>query len=341
MAQIDAQASQNGTDAEREATGSFSTYSGDPGAIAAATDQDADGLETSPDDGIVFLADLARSMQATAAAEQVRLAEATERRRQLHVGGIRAREAAEADEIRELADEDVKGINAWADGEIKRLKLERERRITARREQLQIRLEEHRAVIAREVEAVEAAVATYRAEIDRFFGGLESETDPVVIATEAGNRPEFPALDRIGPDDAPVVSGMAGGTTDETATAAEAVTSEAGDPGDVDRPGDAGDGSGPVDAVDAESDAMPVGVMDPEAIGQPEAGVRWDRATDGAAEPGADDAIGAEGADRPAEEPVAAVAEATAVMPRSSGAGSWLRWPNTSTNNSDRFGPGR
>lgn len=340
MAQIDAQANQNGTDAEREAIGSFSTYSADPGAIAEATDQTADGTETSPDDGVVFLADLARAMQATAAAEQARIAEATERRRQLHVGGIRAREAADADEIRELAEEDVKGISAWADGEIKRLKLERERRITARREQLQIRLEEHRAVIAREVEAVEAAVATYRAEIDHFFGGLESETDPVAIARQAGNRPAFPALDRIGPDDAPVVLNTTVVATTETEIAAAAMTTnEASDADDVDHPDDAGRGSGPVDVVDDGSDGMPVGVMDPDVIGQPEAGVRWDARIDAAAEPGAQDAIGAEEADQPTDEPAVAVAEATVVMPRSSGAGSWLRWP--SSNDRDRFGSGR
>lgn len=350
MAQIDAKVSQNGTEAERAATGSFSTYGGDPGSITEATDQTADGTETSPDDGIVFLADLARAMQATAAAEQARIAETTERRRQLHIGGIRAREAAEADEIREIADEDVSGINAWADGEIKRLKLERERRITARREQLQIRLEEHRAVIAHEVEVVEAAVATYRAELDRYFGGLESETDPVTIAQEAGKRPVFPALERIGPDDAPGGSGMTGAATVETAiaeTAAESdvATNEAIDVGKVDQPDASGEASGAVNAAStadadaADADATLVAVMDPEAIGQPDAGVRWDASTDAPAEPGADDAIGVEGADQPAEEPAGAVAEATAIMPRSSGAGSWLRWPNNSS--SDRFGPGR
>jgi hypothetical protein len=354
MGQIDAQASQNGTDAESEASGSFSTYGGDAGAEAETTDQSAEVTELSPDDGVVFLADLARAMQATAAAEQARIAEATERRRALHVGGIRAREAAEADEIRELADDDVKGINAWADGEIKRLKLERERRITARREQLQIRLEEHRAVVAREVEAVETAVATYRAQVDHFFGGLETETDPVVIASQAGNRPVFPDLDQIRPEDAssvlvaPVTSSEM--PIGEAPSGTEMAVHEGFDAGgvadggeDADQ-GDAASEAETNDPAQAESDAVPVAVMDPEAIAQSESGMRWDAATDAEAEPAAAavDAPAAEGAAQgdhaSTEEPVV-VAE-TAVLPRSSGAGSWLRWPN-GNNNSDRFGPGR
>ena len=137
-------------------------------------------------------------MQTTAAAEQARSAEETEQRRQSHIDAIRAREAIEAEELRELAKEDVKGIDAWSDGEIKRIKLERERRIAARREQLQIRLEEHRTVVGREVEAVEASVGAYRADIAEYFRRLESETDPVAIARFAGSRPPFPDLDQVG-----------------------------------------------------------------------------------------------------------------------------------------------
>ena len=183
--------------AEVSGSASFSTNGNDPGGFGAA-----DGAE-----GGQFLAELAKAMQTTAAAEQTRNAEETEQRRQSHIDAIRAREAIEAEELRELAKEDVKGIDAWSDGEIKRIKLERERRIAARREQLQIRLEEHRTVVGREVEAVEASVGAYRADIAEYFRRLESETDPVAIARFAGSRPPFPDLTQVGPDDA-------AGTTD-------------------------------------------------------------------------------------------------------------------------------
>ena len=155
---------------------------------------------------VSFLDDLAKAMRTTAAAEQARDAEFTDQRRQAHLDAIRAREALEAEELRELAKEDVKGIDAWSDGEIKRIKLERERRIASRREQLQVRLEEHRLVVASEVEAVEAAISSYRIETERFFDRLGSQTDPVEIARQAGTRPPFPDLEQIGPQEAPAVA---------------------------------------------------------------------------------------------------------------------------------------
>jgi hypothetical protein len=141
---------------ESAVTGSFSSNGNDPGAYALASE--IEGEERT--DGGTFLTDLAKAMQTTAAAEQARDAEITEQRRKAHLDSIRAREAIEAEDLRELAKDDVKGIDAWSDGEIKRIKLERERRIASRREQLQIRLEEHRAVVSREVDAVEVALAT-------------------------------------------------------------------------------------------------------------------------------------------------------------------------------------
>ena len=147
----------DGLDGEQGLSGSYSGNGNDPGSIAVVTDGTADAWV---DDGAMFLADLARAMRSTAAAEHTRDAEDTGRRRQAHLDAIRAREALEAEELREYAKEDVKGIDAWSDGEIKRVKLERERRIASRREHLQIRLEEHRTVVAREVEAVEAAIVS-------------------------------------------------------------------------------------------------------------------------------------------------------------------------------------
>src|SRR3954468_18244915 len=166
--------------------GSFSSNGNGPGAIA--TDVTGAGQDPS------FLDDLAKAMRTTAAAQQARDAELTDQRRQSHLDAIRAREALEAEELRELAKEDVKAIDAWSEGEIKRIKLERERRIASRREQLQIRLEEHRSVIGREGDAVEGAVASYRAEMDDFFTRLGGQTDPVEFARQAGSQPAFPDL---------------------------------------------------------------------------------------------------------------------------------------------------
>ena len=226
-----------------------------------------------PADGGQFLAELAKAMQTTAAAEQARNAEETEQRRQSHIDAIRAREAIEAEELRELAKDDVKGIDAWSDGEIKRIKLERERRIAARREQLQIRLEDHRTVVGREVEAVEASVGAYRADIAEYFRRLESETDPVAIARYAGTRPPFPDLTAVGPGDV-------AGTTDYKAPAGDAPaarveTAEAVEaaPVEVNEPVEAvAEAEAPVethdDAPTAEEETPLVAVMDAEADGE-------------------------------------------------------------------------
>jgi hypothetical protein len=313
MSEQESEIGQSGSDTAWEATDQFGSNGSDPDGPAVATESP---IEAELDDRSKFLADLARVMQTTAAAEQARNAEGTEGRRQAHVDTIRAREALEADELRELAKHDVKGIDAWSEGEIKRIKLEREGRIASRREELQIRLEEHRSVVAREVAAVEAAVAAYRAEIDQFFGRLEAETDPVAIAREAGNRPQFPELSLIGPDDAPVTTEY--GYVVNAFAQAEAAS----DDGQHD---DEGTGTG------AGSEGELVGVMDPDAGSGPTE-TPWDSGGEVGAQPeGGEASEGSEGSETP--EPV--VAEARVVMPRSSGAGSWLRWPSSSVDRSD------
>jgi len=309
MSDQESEFNQSGSDAPWEATGPFSTNGSEWGGTAVAEVP----AEAELDDRTKFLGDLARVMQATAAAEQARNAEGTEQRRQAHIDSIRARETLEAEELRELAEQDVTGIDAWSEGEIERIKLERERRIASRREQLQTRLEEHRSVIAREVVAVEAAVAAYRAEIDRYFGRLGTETDPVAIARHAGDQPKFPELALIGPGDAPVA-------TDDGDLASSTPTSGAAAADDGPRDDE---GSGPGSPM--------IGVMDPDAADRP-VETPWESGVEAGG--GSPEGEGSEGSGEPA--PV--VAEARVVMPRSTGAGSWLRWP---TNSADRPGPSR
>jgi hypothetical protein len=153
---------------------------------------------TAADDGSAFLAELVRTMQATAGLERIRIAEAIERRRQERVDQIQARKASEADRMRVLAAEDMAAIEAWVDTETGRIKLERERRETAVREDLDLSLAEHASKIDQEIESIEAVLATYRAEVDAYFEGLDSETDPILIAQKAARRPVFPALEAVG-----------------------------------------------------------------------------------------------------------------------------------------------
>lgn len=295
------------------ANGSAPASGEDAADMAGATDDPT--TNATDDDSAAFLADLARVMQAAAAAERTRIAEDSERRRNAHLDLIRARETSEAEELRVLAEGDVKAIDTWADTEIEHIQSERERRITSRRGELAQRLEDDRLLIGREVDAVEAAIAAYRTEVEVYFSRLDAETDPVAIAREAGRRPQFPGLGTVGPVDA-------------AAGEAAAPADEAGGAGD-DMPPPAADGligvMDPNAPAEASADGEPVVLaadVEPVASVEPEAGVESHD------EPG-----------EPAETKAQAVettVASNAVAPRSSGArlqavptlrpmGSWFR----------------
>ena len=352
----------------------FSTNGSDSGGSPLNAESTAVGWA---DDSAGFMADLARAMQATAATERLRDVEGTSHRRQAYIDAIRAREAIEAEELREFAKEDVKGIDAWSDGEIKRIKLERERRIAARRDQLQIRLEEHRAVVAREIEAVEAAITTYQTDVEQFFSRLEFETDPVEIARQAGARPAFPVLELITPEEGhaaytaypasaaaslprmtPAEAAMSISSVAETEAVAETYTvaeTDAVAETEVVAQAEAVAETEMVAATEsvaqAEAAAVTedrhdgddgpvvgsmVGVMGSDSSSSSSASP-WGSPVAATPEPVAVESPTTEGSDHSglAEEPVAVVAETRVVMPRSTSAGSWLRWPNASTDRSD------
>jgi hypothetical protein len=173
--------------------------------------------EPAPDDGTAFLAELARAMQATAGLERTRIEEDADRRREAHLAAIQERRESQATTIRELAAEDLKGIDAWAESERERIAAERERRAAALQADLETSLTEHGAKVDREVEGVETAIATYRTEVAGFFATLGQESDPVEIARHASRRPTFPDLDAIeaaDATDAPAVAVMDPETTD-------------------------------------------------------------------------------------------------------------------------------
>jgi hypothetical protein len=161
--------------------------------VATAVAQSGDVV----DDPGVFLGELARAMQATAGQERARILEDIDRRRSSQVDHIRERETAEADRMRELAAGDQAAIDTWAESEFQRIAAEKARRSDAVRADLDGSLEEHRSLISQEIERVETAIGTHRAEVVVFFDRLEQETDPVVLAQLATRRPAFPSLDAV------------------------------------------------------------------------------------------------------------------------------------------------
>jgi len=184
---------------------------------------------TAPDDNTAFLAELAKAMKTTVAVERTRITQDADRRRDAHIAGINDRRESESAKMRELAQDDLKGIDAWAERERQRIQAERERRAASVRKDLESSLAEHRAKIDGEIQAVDAAVATYRSEVEAFFSVLAQESDPVAIAQHAGQRPVFPTLEAVATPEASAPD--AGPTQDSTpavaAESAPAATAEA------------------------------------------------------------------------------------------------------------------
>lgn len=156
--------------------------------LAAVVDSDSD---------TDLLVDLAQAMHDAADARRERTLDSVEHRRAVHVQGIRERAANEAEALRESAEREIVGIHDWAEGEIERIHAERERRNEARKRELDALLDRHDAQVEWEIEAVEAAVAGHRSELETFFTRLGSETDVTVIARLAQNVPQVPDLEDI------------------------------------------------------------------------------------------------------------------------------------------------
>jgi hypothetical protein len=199
-------------------------------ATAAVTKPDtaADGADSTsdisaPDDNTGFLAELAKAMKTTVAVERARITQDADRRRDAHIAGINDRRESESAKMRELAQDDLKGIDAWAERERQRIQGERERRAAGVRKDLESSLAEHRAKIDGEIQAVDTAVATYRSEVEAFFSVLDQESDPVAIAQHAGQRPVFPTLEAVATPE----TGADAGPSQDATPAVAAATAEA------------------------------------------------------------------------------------------------------------------
>jgi hypothetical protein len=226
--------------------------------MIAAHESDSDGDAR----GILpmFLAELARAMQAAAERERERIDEVVTKEAAEQVEKSRSRAAAETEELRRLAEEDVARIKEWSRTEIERIRRDADRRTDERRKNLEVYLTKHESIIATEIDGVDTAIRGYRATLDRFFDEFTSSADPADIARRAGSLPTPPDLDEVratarvnaiaelanAPDDA-----AAGPATDEHALVVDAPGSSAGDAAS-DEP--------------SSSAETGMGVMDPDAV---------------------------------------------------------------------------
>jgi hypothetical protein len=191
-----------------------------------------------------FLTELARAMQAAAERERDRISEVVTKAAAEQVEKARIRAAAETEELRRLAEEDVARIKDSLRAEIERLRRDADRRTEERHQSLQVYLAKHESIIATEIDGVDAAIRGYRAALDRFFEEFRGSTDPADIARRAGSLPEAPDLDEVRAIARSTAIAELANVPDEPAAAADTGN----EPGS-----DTGTG---------------LGVMDPEAVGR-------------------------------------------------------------------------
>jgi hypothetical protein len=142
-----------------------------------------------------LLREIARAMQTAAKRERDRIDAGMGVEETAQVEKIQARAAEEATALRTGADDDVAGVNAWYEDEIRRIREEADRRIADRRRRLELSVAQHGSLIAAETESVHRAIQDYRASLGDFFGRLADEQDPSAIARLAGTLPEQPDID--------------------------------------------------------------------------------------------------------------------------------------------------
>ena len=162
---------------------------------AAGTDPAAAPNLSEPARG--FLIELTHAMQAAAEHQREATNAEVESMTAAHLERVRARAAAEAEELRRMAQTDIDGIHAWQRAEADRIRDEAERRIVARGEELDSYLVRHAAIIDGEVEQIEGAVASYQLRLDEYFDQLTTESSPAAIARLADEIPEPPDLAKV------------------------------------------------------------------------------------------------------------------------------------------------
>jgi hypothetical protein len=141
-----------------------------------------------------YLADLTKAMQATAESARSQTLGQAQADAKAHIEEIHSNSATEASELRKRADDDVAGIREWSKAEIARVRDETERRIAGRKGELEGQLERHAGVIEHEIDRVQGQLATFEAEMERFYEHLLGEQDPTHFAALFENLPEPPTF---------------------------------------------------------------------------------------------------------------------------------------------------
>jgi hypothetical protein len=99
-----------------------------------------------------------------------------------------------ATELHELADADLRGIAAWEQGEVQRIRDEAAAKVSARNATLEAQIAANVAAGEGAVTAVQARVDAFEAEMTSFFAQLNDIHDPAALGSALKRIPQAPSL---------------------------------------------------------------------------------------------------------------------------------------------------
>ena len=145
-----------------------------------------------------LVAGLIKAMREAALASRADTTSRLQSEAAARVEAIRAESTDDAATLRKQVDDDIAGVREWSKAEMARIRQETEQRIEARREEAIAESKRHLDGVERLVDQVQSTVASFEADMDRFFAELLAESDPARLATLAEQAPEPPDLSDAG-----------------------------------------------------------------------------------------------------------------------------------------------
>ncbi len=121
---------------------------------------------------------------------------------------VEERGSERAEDLRRRSELDIKGIGDWERGELDRVRTEAERKVEARRKQLEQQLHDHQESSERDAAVVRGRLSEHERNLEAFFTQLSEIKDPAVFVVAAKRMPSPPSLDAAGSTADPAPSGV-------------------------------------------------------------------------------------------------------------------------------------
>jgi len=139
-----------------------------------------------------FLADLTLAMRSAAEAGRTAIVEQARESAESYIESLRQEAGERQAAIKEAAAQDVAQLRDQSKSQAQLVRDESERRIQVRRQALDGAVAEYTRAMAAEFEHVDARVAAWEKELEKFYVQLQDEMDPTIFASLAATMPPAP-----------------------------------------------------------------------------------------------------------------------------------------------------